>query len=45
MWAIKKLNCEFEAAKEEILLKMNEIEELRNEASDNAIIYKDKTKK
>ena len=45
MWAVKKLNCDFQAAKEERLLQMNELEELRNEAYDNAIIYKDKTKK
>ena len=43
MWAIKKLNCDFQAAKEKILLQMNELEELRNEAYDNARIYKDKT--
>ena len=45
MWAIKKLNCDFQAAKEERLLQLNELEELRNEAYDNARIYKDKTKK
>ena len=45
MWAIKKLNFEFKAAKEERLLKLNELEMLRNEAYDNSIIYKDKTKK
>ena len=45
MWAIKKLNFEFKAAKEERLLQLNELEELRNEAYDNAKIYKDKTKK
>ena len=45
MWAIKKLNCDFQAAKEERLLQMNELEELRNETYDNVIIYKDKTKK
>ena len=45
MWAIKKLNFEFKAAKDERLLKLNELEELRNEAYDNARIYKDKTKK
>ena len=44
-WAIKKLNFEFKAAKEERLLQLNELEELRNEAYDNAIIYKDKTQK
>ena len=45
MWAIKKLNCDFQATKEERLLQMNELEELRNEAYDNVRIYKDKTKK
>ena len=45
MWAIKKLNCDFQAAKEKILLQMNELEELRNEAYDNARIYKEKTKR
>ena len=42
MWAIKKLNCDFQATKEERLLEMNELEELRNEDYDNAKIYKDK---
>ena len=45
MWAIKKMSCDFQATKEEILLQLNELEELRNEAYDNAKIYKDKTKK
>ena len=45
MWAIKKMNFEFKVAKEERLLQLNELEELRNEAYDNARIYKDKTKK
>ena len=45
MRAIKKLNCDFQAAKEERLLQLNDLEELRNEAHDNARIYKDKTKK
>ena len=45
MWAINKLNFKFKAAKEERLLQMNELEELRSEAYDNAIIYKDKIKK
>ena len=45
MWAIKKLNCDFQYAKENRLLQMNELEELRNEAYDNVRIYKDKTKK
>ena len=45
MWAIKKINFDFRAAKEERPLHLNELEELRNEAYDGAIIYKDKTKK
>ena len=45
MRAIKKLNFDLQATKEERLLQMNELEELRNEAYDNARIYKDKTKK
>ena len=45
MWAIKKLNFDFKDVKEERLFKLNELEELRNEAYDNARIYKDKTKK
>ena len=44
MWAIKKLNCDFQAAKER-LLRLSELEELRNETYENARIYKDKTKK
>ena len=45
MWAIKKLNCDFQATKEKRLLQMNELEELRNETYDNSRIYKDKTNK
>ena len=45
MWAIKKLNFDFKATKEDRLLQLNELEELRNEAYDSARIYKDKTKK
>ena len=45
MWAIKKLNFDFKIAREERLLQLNELEELRNEAYDNARIYKDKTNK
>ena len=42
MWAIKKLNFDFRAVKEERLLQLNELEELRNEDYDNARIYKTK---
>ena len=45
LWAIRKLDFDFKAAKEERLLKLNELVKLRNEAYDNARIYKDKTKK
>ena len=45
MWAIKKLNFNLKTAREERLLHLSELEELRNEAYDNARIYKDKTKK
>ena len=45
MWAIKKLNFDCQSAKEKRLFQMNELEELRNEAYDNARIYKDKTKR
>ena len=45
MWAIKKLNCDFQVAKEKGLLQMNELEELRNETYDNVRICKYKTKK
>ena len=45
MWAVKKLNCDLQAAKEKRFLQLSELEELRNDAYDNARIYKDKTKK
>ena len=45
MWAIKKLNFDFQAIKEKRLLQLNELEELRNEAYYNARIYIYKTKK
>ena len=45
MWAFKKLNCDFQDAKEKRLLQMDELEELRNEAYDNGRIYKEKTKR
>ena len=44
MWAIKKLSCDFQAAKEKRLLQMIELEELRYEAYGNARIYKENTK-
>ena len=44
MLAIKKLNCDFQAVKENGL-QMNELEEVSIEAYDNAKIHKDKTNK
>ena len=40
MLAVKKLNCDFQGAKEKRLLQMNKLEELRNEVYDNVRIYK-----
>ncbi|CAN6561349.1 unnamed protein product [Malus baccata var. baccata] len=44
-WAIKHLNFEYQAAGEKRKLQLNELEEIRNDAYENAKIYKDKTKK
>ena len=41
----QEANFDFKDAKEERLLQLNELEELRNEAYDSAKNYKDKTKK
>ena len=43
-WATRKLNMDFKAVGEERLLQLHEIEEFRNEAYENAKIYKEKTK-
>ena len=45
MWVIRKLNFDFQVIKENRFLQLSELEELINEAYDNARIYKDKTKK
>ncbi|KAL5834571.1 hypothetical protein ACOSQ4_014068 [Xanthoceras sorbifolium] len=44
-WAIKSLNLDMEAAGEKRLLQLNELEEFRHQAYENAKIYKDITKK
>ncbi|GMJ12516.1 hypothetical protein HRI_004920800 [Hibiscus trionum] len=44
-WAIKAVNMDLEKAGQKRLLDLNEIEEIRAMAYDNARIYKDKTKK
>ena len=45
MWAIENPNFDFQAVKEKRLLQLNELEDLTNEANDNARIYKYKIKK
>ena len=44
-WALKKLNFNLGKAGEERSLQMSELEELRNNAYENAKIYKERTKK
>ncbi|KAK8589895.1 hypothetical protein V6N12_024285 [Hibiscus sabdariffa] len=44
-WAIKTVKMNWEAAGQKRLLNLNELEEIRMAAYDNAKIYKDKTKK
>ncbi|XP_039002843.1 uncharacterized protein LOC120129405, partial [Hibiscus syriacus] len=44
-WAIKRLNFDAQLAGEQRLLELNEMEEFRAQAYENARIYKEKTKK
>ncbi|XP_073063936.1 uncharacterized protein [Primulina eburnea] len=44
-WAVKKLNFDMGAFGEQRLLQLNEMEEFRNDAYENAKIYKENTKK
>ena len=44
-WAVKKLNFDLKASSEQRLLQLNEMEEFRNEAYENAKLYKKKTKR
>ncbi|XP_012854384.1 PREDICTED: uncharacterized protein LOC105973888 [Erythranthe guttata] len=44
-WAVKKLNFGQTATGDRRLLQLNEMEEFRNDAYENAKIYKEKTKK
>ncbi|XP_058766837.1 uncharacterized protein LOC131640463 [Vicia villosa] len=44
-WAIKTLNLSYTAAGERRLLDINELEEIRLDAYENARIYKERTKK
>ncbi|KAI3510680.1 hypothetical protein L1887_17812 [Cichorium endivia] len=45
LWAVKKLNFDFKSAGERRLLQLNELDEIRYDAYQNAQIYKEKTKK
>ena len=44
-WAIKTLNYDFKAAREKRLLDIHSLDELRNEAYENARIFKEKVKR
>ncbi|XP_075101815.1 uncharacterized protein LOC142177243 [Nicotiana tabacum] len=44
-WAIKKLNMEMDLAGEKRLLQLNELDEFRLHAYENAKLYKEKTKR
>ena len=44
-WAVKKFNFDLKAAGEKQLLQLNEMDEFRNDAYENAKIYKERTKK
>ncbi|CAN6586421.1 unnamed protein product [Malus baccata var. baccata] len=43
-WAVKTFNLDLDAARMNRKLQLNELEEIRNEAYENARIYKEKTK-
>ena len=43
-WAVKTFNLDIDAAGMHRKLQLNEVEEIRNEAYENARIYKEKTK-
>ncbi|KAM2767007.1 hypothetical protein COP1_022855 [Malus domestica] len=44
LWAIKKFNMDLDEAGSQRRLQLNELDEIRHEAYDNASIYKQKTK-
>ena len=44
-WAIKKLNFDLKASSAERLLQLNDLEEFRSKAYENARLYKEKTKR
>uniref|UniRef100_A0A803PID4 Integrase catalytic domain-containing protein n=1 Tax=Cannabis sativa TaxID=3483 RepID=A0A803PID4_CANSA len=44
-WVMKTLNMDLTVAREKRLLQLDELEEFRNEAYENTMIYKERTKK
>jgi hypothetical protein len=44
-WAIKNINMDYQAADAKRMLELNELDELRLDAYENAKIYKERTKK
>ena len=44
-WVIKKLNFDLKASRAKRLLQLNELEEFRSEAYENARLYKEITKR
>ncbi|XP_062075941.1 uncharacterized protein LOC133780078 [Humulus lupulus] len=44
-WAMRRLNMDWNAAGKNRLMQLNELEEFRNEAYENAKIYKERTKR
>ena len=44
-WAVKLLNFDAKTANEKRLLQLNELEEFRNQAYENAQLYKERTKR
>ena len=43
-WVTRKLNMDFQVAREKRLLQLNELDEFQHEAYENAKIYKERTK-
>ena len=44
-WAIKQLNMNLDVAGKQRFLQLNELEEIRQDAFENSVIYKERTKK
>ncbi len=44
-WAIQTLNCDLKAAGKKRLLQLNELDEIRQDAYENAKIFKEKSKR